>query len=119
MDRRWRPAVLVVFTFFGVTSAFVTNGYADPLWSVAAVGAVAYLFLMPASGPGLGSAVILLAVAGETKVEGTATAIGIILVVGLRAVIVAAPISDPFWPGYYPPCWSGPGPSPCCWCGRW
>jgi hypothetical protein len=89
---RWSgaaAAVLVVFTFFGVTSAFVTNGYADPLWSVAAVGAVAYLFLVPASGPGLGAAVILLAVAGETKVEGTATVIGIILVVGVRAVITA------------------------------
>jgi hypothetical protein len=89
---RWSgavAAVLVVFTFFGVTSAFVTNGYADPLWSVAAVGAVAYLFLLPASGPGLGSAVILLAVAAETKVEGTATVIGIILVVGVRVVIAA------------------------------
>jgi hypothetical protein len=89
---RWSgaaAAVLVVFTFFGVTSAFATNGYADPLWSVAAVGAVAYLFLMPVSGPGLGSAVILLAVAGQTKVEGTATVIGIILLVGVRVVIAA------------------------------
>jgi hypothetical protein len=80
-------AVLLVFSFFGVTSVFAFNGYADPLWSVAAVGSVAYLLLVPASGAGTGAAVILLAVAGETKVEGTATAIAIIAIVGLRAVL--------------------------------
>lgn len=80
-------AVLLVFTFFGVTSVFAFNGYADPLWSVAAVGAVAYLLLMPPTAAGIGAAAILLGVAGETKAEGTATAIAIIALVGLRAVL--------------------------------
>ncbi len=80
-------AVLLVLTFFGVTSVFAFNGYADPLWSVAAVGAVAYLLVLPVSGAGIGAAAILLAVAGETKVEGTATAIAIIAIVGVRAVL--------------------------------
>ena len=35
-------AVLLVFVAFGITEPFMTNGYADPIWSLAAVGAVAY-----------------------------------------------------------------------------
>jgi hypothetical protein len=80
-------AILLVFTFFGVTATFATNGYADPLWSVAAAGAVTYLLMVPAHRAGFGTAVILLAVAGESKVEGTATVIGIVAIVGLRAVL--------------------------------
>ena len=35
-------ASLLVFVAFGITEPFMTNGYADPIWSLAAVGAVAY-----------------------------------------------------------------------------
>ena len=35
-------AGLLVFVAFGITEPFMTNGYADPIWSLAAVGAVAY-----------------------------------------------------------------------------
>ncbi len=35
-------AVLLVVVAAGVTEPFLTNGYADPLWSLAAVGAVAF-----------------------------------------------------------------------------
>jgi hypothetical protein len=76
-------AVLLVFTFFGLTEPFTTNGYADPLWSVAATGAVAYLFLLPSQPSRFGVAAILLAVAGETKSEGTATVVGVILLLSL------------------------------------
>jgi hypothetical protein len=79
-------AVLLIFVFFGVTEPFTTNGYADPLWSVAAAGAVAYLLILPANRAWLGTAVVLLAVAGETKSEGTATVMGILVLICLRSV---------------------------------
>jgi hypothetical protein len=82
-------AVLLLFTFFGLTEPFTTNGYADPLWSVAATGAVAYLFLLPAHPGRFGVATILLAVAGETKSEGTATVVGIIVLLSLLAAVRA------------------------------
>ncbi len=45
-------AVLLVFVAAGITEPFLTNGYADPIWSLAAVGAVAYgLQLSSGSGP--------------------------------------------------------------------
>ncbi len=71
--------ILLLLCFFGVTEPFTTNGYADPLWSVAAVGAVGYVLLLPTTGYSLGTAAILLGVAGETKTEGAAIAVGIIL----------------------------------------
>jgi hypothetical protein len=80
-------AVLLIFVFFGVTEPFTTNGYADPLWSVAAVGAVVYALQLGHDRAWLGSAAILLAVAGETKVEGTATVVGIVALICLRTYL--------------------------------
>jgi hypothetical protein len=78
-------SLLLVFTFFGVSEPFTTNGYADPLWSVAAAGGVVYLLVAPASRVGCATAAILLAVAAETKAEGAATVVGIIVVFLVRS----------------------------------
>ena len=40
-------AVALTLTTFGVVGPFATNGYADPLWSIAAVGAVTFGLLLP------------------------------------------------------------------------
>lgn len=81
-------AVFLVFIGFGVTEPFTINGYADPLWSFAAVGAVAY-GLQLGNGPGdLGAAAILLAVAGLTKNEGVVIGIGLVVLVCARRFLV-------------------------------
>jgi hypothetical protein len=67
-----------------VLGVFATNGYADPLWSLAAVGAVVFGLVLQPSGSDLGVVAILLAVAGLTKVEGTAIAVVLLLVIGAR-----------------------------------
>ncbi len=79
-------AVLLVFVAFGITEPFMTNGYADPIWSLAAVGAVAYGLQLENTGANQRVALILLLVAGLSKDEGVATAgllIGVIAVRGL------------------------------------
>jgi hypothetical protein len=78
-------AVLFVLVTFGVFGPFSTNGYADPLWSVAAVGAIGYGLILPPNRKNLGAAAILLAVSGLTKTEGTATAIVLTILITLRA----------------------------------
>ena len=40
-------AVALPLTTFGVVGPFATNGYADPLWSIAAVGAVIFGLVLP------------------------------------------------------------------------
>ncbi len=77
-------AVLVVLVAGGVLGVFATNGYADPLWSLAAVGAVLFGLVLEPTGSDLGVVTVLLGVAGLAKVEGTAIAIVLLLVVGLR-----------------------------------
>lgn len=72
---------LLVIVAFGQGS--LTSGYADSLWSVAAVGAVAFGLVLPCELANTGAAVILAAVAGTTKLEGTLTAA---IIVGLIAV---------------------------------
>jgi hypothetical protein len=78
---------LFVLAIAGVFGPFLTNGYADPLWSATAVGAVGYgLCLMP-DRASYATAGILVVVCGLTKVEGTVIGIGVLgLVVG-RAVV--------------------------------
>ena len=82
-------AGLFVLAAFGVFGPFATNGYADPLWSATAVGAIGYGLLLPGGRANLASAGILLAVSGLTKVEGTATAAVIVGLLVARAVIAA------------------------------
>jgi hypothetical protein len=93
LSRSWVPmaagivsAVLVVVVAAGVTEPFLTNGYADPLWSLAAVGAVAF-GLQLADGPSTrAAAVVLILVAGTTKDEGFVTAVALVLLVAARSV---------------------------------
>jgi len=63
-------AVLLIFIAFGITEPFMTNGYADPLWSLAAVGAVAYGLQMQPGRSELGVVLVLVLVAGLSKDEG-------------------------------------------------
>jgi len=82
-------AVALVFVTFAVAEPFMTNGYADPLWSLAVVGAVAYGLQMPVGRGAAGAAAILVMVAGMSKEEGAATAVLLIVVLVVRRVTAA------------------------------
>jgi hypothetical protein len=83
-------AVLLVFVAFGIAEPFITNGYADPIWSLAAVGAMAYGLQAGASRANLGVTGILIMVAGLSKDEGLATGRLLIVLVALRGVMTMA-----------------------------
>ena len=76
---------LLVLAAFGAAGPFATNGYADPLWSFAAAAAIAYGLLLPFQARRVGTAAILVAVAGLTKQEGTATAMALTVLLVLRS----------------------------------
>ncbi len=80
-------AVLLVFVAFGIAEPFMTNGYADPIWSLAAVGAVAYGLQMELGRVQQGAALLLVLVAGLSKDEGEATAVAIIAIIALRSLL--------------------------------
>lgn len=80
-------AVLVVLVAGGVLGTFGTNGYADPLWSLAAVVAVLYGLMLEPTARNLGVVAIVLGVAGLTKVEGTAMAIVLVLATSSRCLL--------------------------------
>lgn len=84
-------AVLLVPVASGITGPFMTNGYADPIWSLAAVGAVAFGLQLQAGRFQRGATALLLVVAGMSKEEGTAIAIALIALVAVRAVATMAP----------------------------
>ena len=79
-------AVALTLTTLGVVGPFATNGYADPLWWIAAVGAVTFGLVLPQERWMLGVSAILIAVAGETKIEGTVAAGAIMVLVIARWV---------------------------------
>jgi len=80
--------LLVLISFRGAgTGAF--DGNADLLWAATAVGAVTYGLVLPWTRAHLGTALLLAAVAGTTKSEGTLTAASIIVLVGVRGILVA------------------------------
>lgn len=86
-------AGLVVVTAFGVTEPFMTNGYADPAWSLAAVGALTW-GLQAESRPSWRMVALALAVmAGMTKDEGVFNAIALVV------LIVARPLAGIWWNG--------------------
>jgi hypothetical protein len=92
-SRSWIPmvagivaAVLVVVVAAGVTEPFLTNGYADPLWSLAAVGAVAFGLQLPHGPSARSAAVVLILVAGTTKDEGLVTAVALVVLVAARSI---------------------------------
>lgn len=67
------PAVVLVGA--GITEPFLTNGYADPLWSICAAGALLLGLVLPSSAAGQAAAVVLLVGAGMTKQEGMLAAL--------------------------------------------
>jgi hypothetical protein len=79
-------AVLLVFVAFGTTEPFMTNGYADPIWTIAAVGAVAYGLQLRISRVNQAVALLLVLVAGLSKDEGLATAAVLLVLLTFRAV---------------------------------
>ncbi len=79
-------AVLLVPVAFGISEPFMTNGYADPIWSLAAVGALAFGLQLQGTRSDQGVALVLVLVAGLSKDEGAVTAAGIILLLTARAV---------------------------------
>jgi hypothetical protein len=92
-------AVVVVVVAGGVLGTFFTNGYADPLWSLAAVSAVVYGLVLPMTRSDLAVAAVMIAVAGLTKIEGTAVALVLLFVITAREVArrraLAAPSLGP------------------------
>ena len=93
VTRSWVPmaagvvgAVLLVVVAAGVTEPFLTNGYADPLWSLAAVGAVAFGLQLRDDPSARAAAVVLILVAGTTKDEGFVTAVAVVVLVAARAI---------------------------------
>jgi len=80
-------AGLFVLAATGVFGPFTTNGYADPLWTITAAGAIGYGLLLAPDRSTYGSAAILLGVCGLSKVEGTAIGIGIMALVVARVVL--------------------------------
>ncbi|HEX7443347.1 MAG TPA: hypothetical protein VF320_05645 [Acidimicrobiales bacterium] len=94
--RAWVPmvagivtAVLLVVVAAGVTEPFLTNGYADPLWSLAAVGAVAFGLQLRDDPSARAATVVLILVAGTTKDEGLVTAIALVVLVAARSIGLA------------------------------
>ena len=79
-------ALLLVVVAAGVTEPFLTNGYADPLWSLAAVGAVAFGLQLGDDPSARAVTVVLILVAGTTKDEGFVTALALVVLVAARSV---------------------------------
>jgi hypothetical protein len=77
----------LVLLVFSVSGPSMLDGYADALWSVAAVGAVTFGLILPCETANTGAAVILATVAGTTKLEGSLTAA---IIVGLIAARLLA-----------------------------
>ena len=96
VSRAWLPlaagiavAALLVVVAAGITEPFLTNGYADPLWSLAAVGAVAFGLQLRSDPSTRAAAVILVLVAGMTKNEGFVTAVALVVLVAARSIGIA------------------------------
>ncbi|MGA2838203.1 MAG: hypothetical protein ABSF84_16555 [Acidimicrobiales bacterium] len=79
-------AVALVFVAAGITEPFLTNGYADPIWSLAAVGAVAFGLQTQCDRSTRAATVVLILVAGLAKDEGYATAVALVALVAARSI---------------------------------
>ena len=88
-------AALLVLVAAGVTEPFLTNGYADPIWSLAAVGAVAWGLQSPRERSAQAIAAVLVLVAGGAKDEGFVTAVAIIALIAVRSL--AGVVADHGW----------------------
>jgi hypothetical protein len=78
---------LVILTAGGVLGTFATNGYADPIWSLAAVGVVLFGLVLEPTSADLGVVAVLVATCGYAKVEGMVMAVVLVLLVGLRHLV--------------------------------
>ena len=67
------PAIILVGA--GITEPFLTNGYADPMWSLCAAGAVLFGLALPSTCANFAAAALLLVGAGMSKQEGMFTAL--------------------------------------------
>lgn len=90
---RWTPVVagvvagvLLVVVSAGVCEPFLTNGYADPLWSLAAVGAVAWGLQSRSDRSNRAVAGVLILVAGLSKNEGLVVALALVALVAARSI---------------------------------
>jgi hypothetical protein len=84
---RWAGVAAMVSLMvvaFAVAGGIIADGYADVLWSAAAVGAVTYGLMLPINAANLGAAAILASAAGLTKLEGTLTAAAVVGLIGAR-----------------------------------
>ena len=79
-------AVLLVVVAAGVTEPFLTNGYADPIWSLAAVGAAAFGLQSAGDRSNRAATVVLVLVAGLSKNEGLVTALALVALVAARSI---------------------------------
>jgi len=79
-------AVLLVFVAAGATEPFLANGYADPIWSLAAVGAVAYGLQVQVDRSTRSAAALLILVAGLSKSEGFVTAAALVVLIAARSI---------------------------------
>jgi hypothetical protein len=98
-------AVLLVLVAAGITEPFLTNGYADPIWSLAAVGAVAWGLQSPGDRAARAAAVVLVLVAGSAKDEGFVTAVAVIVLVAARSL--AGVVAEDGWRARWTR-WAGP-----------
>jgi hypothetical protein len=88
-------AALLAVVAGGELGTFGTNGYADPLWSLAAVAAVLYGLVLKPRLSDLGVAAIVIGVAGLSKVEGTAIAVVLVVAIAARRLLQHRPGERP------------------------
>jgi len=84
-------AALLCLAAAGSAGRYLTNGFADAPWVFAAAFAVVFGLFLPVTPPNLGVAAIGVAVAGQIKLEGTATAGAIVVLVALRYAMEVPP----------------------------
>lgn len=75
---------LAIMVAGGVLGTFATNGYADPIWSLAAVSVVVYGLMLESTPSDLGVVAVLIPVCAYAKVEGMAMAIILLVLVAVR-----------------------------------
>ena len=78
-------AGLVALAAFGAAGDGAVDGYADLLWSAAAIGAVGFGLTLSGQGSDLAAAVVLVGVAGLTKSDGIPPAMAVVALMALRA----------------------------------
>jgi len=77
-------AALLCTAAAGSAGRYLTNGFADAPWVFAAAFAVVFGLFLPVSPSNLGVAAVGVAVAGQIKLEGTATAGAVVVLLTLR-----------------------------------